>query len=177
MAPRGNGAASGLFGSYRTPDVPLHQYAPPPTTYTPNHSSGVPYYNTGRYSVSPLSNCPPLERLQPAAMGYPGDIPDSIHNGSNFNGALHGSNIWGTSPTNPGLTAEALGGCKEIISRNWKGEKILRKKEKETTKETEHKKAESQSRITSQNMLCKSNDAENSQNVTASLKPRALEFE
>ncbi|GFR19844.1 uncharacterized protein TNCT_235021 [Trichonephila clavata] len=72
MAPRGNGAASGLFGSYRTPDVSLHQYPSPPTTYTPNHSSGVSYYNSGRYSVSPMSNCPPLERLQPAAMGYPG---------------------------------------------------------------------------------------------------------
>ncbi|GFY39043.1 uncharacterized protein TNIN_153741 [Trichonephila inaurata madagascariensis] len=107
MAPRGNGAASGLFGAYRTPDVSLHQYPSPPTTYTPNHSSGVSsYYNSGRYSVSPMSNCPPLERLQPAAMGYPGDIPDAIHNGSTFNSALHTSNLWRASPTNPSLGAE-----------------------------------------------------------------------
>ncbi|KAF8773588.1 Homeobox protein OTX1 like protein [Argiope bruennichi] len=66
MAPRGNGAASGLFGPYRVPDVPLQHYGASTATYTPNHASPMNYYNTSRYSASP--NCPPI---QPTPMGYP----------------------------------------------------------------------------------------------------------
>ncbi|GIY01614.1 uncharacterized protein CDAR_276211 [Caerostris darwini] len=96
MAPRGNGAASGLFSPYRAPDVPL-QYAPPPSSYTPN--STMSYYNSGRYPVSPMSNCTTLDRIQPATMAYPGVIPENITNGSNFSSALQGP-LWRTSPTN-----------------------------------------------------------------------------
>ncbi|GBN10972.1 hypothetical protein AVEN_32694-1, partial [Araneus ventricosus] len=101
MAPRGNGAASGLFGPYRVPDVPLQHYGASTTTYTPNHTSAMNYYNTGRYSASP--NCPPI---QPSPMGYPGDNPEHLLKGSNFNGALQEPNLWRTSPTNPGLGPE-----------------------------------------------------------------------
>ncbi|XP_054716938.1 homeobox protein OTX2-like [Uloborus diversus] len=76
MAPRGSGGASGGFlSAYRGPEaMPLHQYAPPATcTYAPAvaSSAAVPYYNAGRYTVSPMAavtSCPPMP---PAHIGYP----------------------------------------------------------------------------------------------------------
>lgn len=70
MAPRGGGGVAGGGGSGFLYHHPTY---PPATTVYAHTTTVPPFYNSGRYTMSPMTGSP-IERMPPAPIGYPGKI-------------------------------------------------------------------------------------------------------